>query len=141
EACDRLSGECLRLPDSGVALRVTRLEPEGDECKSDQAEDDRPAACDGCAAPVAPPFALLLSARAPVEDRIGEGVVVDLVARLSYRPENPNVAGRELVEHRRDLGLRPVHVLGQVAGALRDLRSRRRDELVEEARREVLLLR
>ena len=47
----------------------------------------------------------------------------------------------ERIEHGHDLGLSDVGVLRKVAGAVRDLRARRRDEVVEHRGGNVLLCR
>ena len=79
----------------------------------------------------------------PGEHRVGEHVVEDLVARPAavlalHLAQDPLVPER--LEHRPELVLVDGRVVGEIGRAVRDLRPRRRDEVVEDARRDVLLL-
>ena len=99
--------------------------------------------------PAAPPcrleaLPLQLPAAAPREHRLGEDVVEDLVALAAARgavdrAEDPLAVERR--EHRAHQLFRHRRVLGEIARALRDLRTGRRDEVVEHLRGDVLLLR
>ena len=82
-------------------------------------------------------------ARAPGEDAVGEDVVEDLVALASSGSVDRahDALATERVEHGHDLGLSDLGVLREVAGAVRDLRARRRDEVVEHRGGDVLLCR
>ncbi len=87
------------------------------------------------------PLPLELAPPAPVEDRLGEDVVEDLVPVAVggvERAEDALAAQRP--EHR--LGLAPAEVreLREVRGAVRDLRPGRRDQVLEHAGRSVLIL-
>ena len=82
--------------------------------------------------------------RPPGQHRVGEHVVEDLVARPAavlavHLAQDPLVPER--LEHRPELGLVDRRVLGEIGRAVRDLRPRRRDEAVEDARGDVLLRR
>ena len=80
--------------------------------------------------------------RAPREHRLREDVVEDLVAHgaaLVERAQDAPVG--EHREHRREHVLRHLAEVREVGRLVRDLRPGRRDEVVEEPRRDVLLLR
>ena len=79
----------------------------------------------------------------PGEDAVGEDVVEDLVAlAFSCSVDCAHDAlATECVEHGHDLGLSDLGVLREVAWAMRDLRARRRDEVVEHGCGDVLLCR
>ncbi len=86
-------------------------------------------------------LALGLVVRAPGEHRLGEDVVEDLVAdvaALLERAQDPPVGERR--QHGTELVHGHASEVGEVRELVRDLRSRRRDEVVEEPRRDVLLL-
>ena len=75
----------------------------------------------------------------PLEDRLGEDVVEELVAasRLAgWRSDGAEdaaaLAAAELLEHGRDLRLGPLRPLGEVGGRVGDLRLRAGDEEAEE---------
>ena len=96
-----------------------------------------------------PPSLLLLVLPAPLEDRLGEDVVEELVAGLSLagrrRRNAPNdparLAAAQLLQHLRDLRLAPPRPLRQIRGRMCDLRLRARDEEAEEIGCDRLLLR
>ena len=83
----------------------------------------------------------------PRDDRLGENVVEDLEAPAF--PAFPVAAGRDGPhdalarqprQHRREVVRAHIGVPGEIRGAVRDLRARRRDEVVEECGDEILLL-
>ena len=81
--------------------------------------------------------AALFVAAAPVENRLGEDVVEQFVARrlasgrVDLAQDAAALAAAELLEHRRDLGLGPFRPVGEVRGGMGDLRLRARDEVAE----------
>ena len=114
----------------GVAPLYERPDPDrrerGDEREQDAADDGEPA-------DRGPPVAVVLVAPAPLEDRLAEDVVVELVAhrlglvhRRRHGPKQATVlAAAELVEDGGDLGLGSSRPLGQIGCRVRDLRLRR----------------
>ena len=77
---------------------------------------------------------------APGADRLGEHVVEDLEPVRAVDAVHDSVA-RQLREHSTERLLGDIRVLGEVGSAMRDLRPRRSDEMLEHARRNVLLSR
>ena len=84
-------------------------------------------------------LAQLLVRLPPLEDRLGEDVVEELVAdrglaggRGDGAEDAAALAAAELLEHGRDLRLGPSRPLGEVGGGVGDLRLRAGDEVAEE---------
>ena len=92
--------------------------------------------------PSRPTLTLEHAAGSPGEDAVGEDVVEDLVALAAAaavdRAHDPLAAERRRAPARASSSA-TRRVLGEVAGAVRDLRPGRRHEVVEHRRRHVLL--
>jgi hypothetical protein len=89
---------------------------------------------------------MLLVLLPPGEDRLGEDVVEELVARALLvvsgcdgTEDAAALAAAQLVEHGGDLWLGTLCPLGQIGGRMGDLRLGTADEEAEAARRDVLL--
>ncbi len=77
----------------------------------------------------------------PREHRLGEDVVEDLVADVTSlldRAQDPELG--EPIEHGRDHGHRRACKVGEIGDVVCDLRAGRRHQMIEEPRRDVLLL-
>src|SRR5205814_8144363 len=90
---------------------------------------------------------LLLVPRLPVEDRLRQYVVEELIAdapghaqRRRDGAQDPEVARGELVEDRPQLLRLDMRPLGEVVEPVRDLGPRRRHEAVEDRRENALLV-
>ena len=138
----RRRGERDRSRVLGLSLGIALAQPgQHGERRDDDDRQQEPGG-DGrdepVAAPVAQPVLLGLPASPPFEDRMREGIVVDLVAPAADRLQDPRLA-RESLEHRSDHGLVDARQLGEIGRPQRDLRPRRRDELAQDAGRDRLL--
>ena len=135
----------LALALGAVALGVGEQREQHDDREREYADHEgepREPAAHGL---LADPLLLLdaprrLVRRAPPEDRVGEHVVVDLVAALPHRPQDARVAAREALQHGGHLVLRDVGPLGEVRDRMGDLRARACHQVAECARRDVTLL-
>ena len=134
----------------GVAALLQRPygEPgeEGDECEQTCTDAYEPSPERSLALRLGLLLAQLLVPLPPLEDRLGEDVVEELVAdhglagrRGDGAEDAAALAAAELLEHGRDLRLGPPRPLGEVGGGMGDLRLRAGDEVAEEVRGRRLL--
>ncbi len=123
-----------RVP--GLAPLHERPDPKG----ADDRDKGEQSAADAREPPQRQPArTLLLVAASPLENRLGEDVVEELVAdrglaggRGDGAEDAAALAAAELLEHGRDLRLGPSRPLGEVGGGVGDLRLRAGDEVAEE---------
>ena len=120
----------VERPQLGL-LEPRRLEDVGDEHEHDR-RGGRGRHAEGGRAALEP---RRMEARLPVEQRLREDVVEDLVGRrVVDGPQDAGVAAGQLLERSRDVVLPHAGEPGQVRPALGDLRAGRRDQVVERAR-------